>query len=92
MTVEEFDKNKDFLQFDFATDNHFTELKDAEIIRERLDTLSQASEYVGKYFSDEYVRKYILRQTEEEIKVIDAQIQSEGGGEGDDDDNEFGGF
>jgi hypothetical protein len=93
MTVEEFDKNKDFLQFDFATDNHFTELKDAEIIRERLDTLSQASEYVGKYYSDEYVRKYILRQTEEDIKVIDAQIKSEGGSDdgGDDEDN-FGGF
>ena len=93
MTVEEFDKNRDFLQFDFATDNHFTELKDAEIIRERLDTLSQASEYVGKYYSDEYVRKYILRQTEEDIKVIDAQIKSEGGSDdgGDDEDN-FGGF
>ena len=74
---EEFDKFKDFLQYDFTADNHFTELKEQEILRERLDALSTASEYVGKYFSQEYVRKYILRQTEEEIKDIDAQIKQE---------------
>jgi hypothetical protein len=88
---EEFDKFKDFLLYDFATDNHFTELKEVEIHRERFDTLSQASEYVGKYFSHEYVRKYILRQTEEEIKLIDDQIQQEKDSGGDDGD-EFGGF
>ena len=77
VNAEEFDKFKDFLQYDFTADNHFTELKEQEILRERLDALSTASEYVGKYFSQEYVRKYILRQTEEEIKDIDAQIKQE---------------
>ena len=85
VTGDEFNKFKDFLQYDFTTDNHFTELKDAEILRERLDTLSQASEYVGKYYSDDYVRKYILRQTEEDIKIIDAQIAKEGSSEDEDD-------
>ena len=49
------------------------------------------SEYVGKYFSHEYVRKYILRQTEDEIEILDAQIlqDKEKGG---DDEDEFGGF
>ena len=91
---EEFDKVKDFFQFDYTTDNHFTELKDAEILRERLDTLGQASEYIGKYYSDEYVRKYILRQTEEDIKIIDAQITKEGSDEGgeENDENDFGGY
>lgn len=87
VTGEEFDKFKDFLQYDFTTDNHFSELKDAEILRERLDTLSQASEYVGKYYSDDWVRKYILRQTEEDIKIIDAQIAKEGSSEDEDEDD-----
>jgi len=94
-TGDEFDNIKDFLQYDFATDNHFTELKDAEIIRERLDTLSNISDYVGEYFSKEYVRKYILRQTEEDIKLIDSQISKEGdSGEDNEgsDSNDFGGF
>ena len=73
VTGEEFDKFKDFILYDFATDNHFTELKEIELMRERFDTLS-ISEYVGKYFSHEYVRKYILRQTEDEIEILDAQI------------------
>ena len=91
VTGEEFDKFKDFILYDFATDNHFTELKEIELMRERFDTLSQASEYVGKYFSHEYVRKYILRQTEDEIEILDAQIlqDKEKGG---DDEDEFGGF
>ena len=91
VTAEEFDKFKDFLKYDFATDNHFTELKEAEIIRERLDTLGAIGEYIGKYYSNEFVRKTILRQTEQDIKLIDQQIKDEGGNEGDDEsDNEFG--
>jgi len=85
VTGEEFDKVKDFIQFDFATDNHFTELKDAEILRERLDTLSNIGDYVGKYYSNEYIRKYVLRQTEEDIKLIDKQIAKEGEAEGGED-------
>jgi len=91
VSAEEFDAIKDFIQFDYATDNHFTELKDAEIMRERLDTLSQAQEYIGKYFSHEYVRKYILRQTEDEIIVLNKQIETEKE-EGGDDEDDFGGF
>jgi hypothetical protein len=85
VSAEEFDKVKDFIQYDFATDNHFTELKDQEILKERLDTLQTASEYVGQYFSKEYVRKYILRQTEDEIAQMDAQIKADNdAGENDD--------
>ena len=93
VTGEEFDKFKDFIQYEFATDNHFTELKEAEILRERLDTLGTISEYVGKYYSNDYIRKYVLRQTEEDIKIIDQQIKDEGGDEGEEDnDDGFGGF
>ena len=92
VTGEEFDKFKDFIQYEFATDNHFKELKEAEILRERLDTLGGIADYIGKYYSNEYVRKYVLRQTEEDIKIIDAQIKDEGGDEGGEDDDGFGGF
>ena len=93
VTGEEYDKIKDFIQYEFATDNHFTELKEAEILRERLDTLGGIADYIGKYYSNEYVRKYVLRQSEEDIKIIDAQIKDEGGGEEDgEDDDGFGGF
>ena len=68
-------------------------MKEAEILRERLDTLGTISDYVGKYYSNEYIRKYVLRQTEEDIKIIDAQIQDEGADEeGGEDDDGFGGF
>ena len=50
VTGEEFDKFKDFIQYEFATDNHFTELKEAEILRERLDTLGGIADYIGKYY------------------------------------------
>ena len=87
---EEFDMMKDFIHYDFATDNHFTELKEQEIIRERLDILSQAESYVGQYFSKEYVKKYILHQTEDDIERIQSEIDADGGGEEDmDNEGEF---
>ena len=92
VSQEEFDKIiKDFVQFDYASDNHFAELKDAEIMRERLETLSTVDEYVGKYYSQAFVRKNILMMSEEEIELMDKQIADEGGDE-DGGDDEFGGF
>ena len=75
---EEFDSFKDFIYYDFATDNHFQELKEGEILRERLDILSQAESYVGKYFSDAYIQKHILRFSEDDIERIKGEIDSEG--------------
>lgn len=77
LSGDEFDKMKDSLQFNFSTDNHFTELKNTEIMRERIETLGSLAEYIGQYYSHEYVRKYILMQTEEDIKNIDKQIADE---------------
>ena len=89
VSSEEFDKVKDFIHYDFATDNHFTELKEGEIMRERLDLLGQMSEYVGKYYSNEYIRKAVLRQTDADIEKMDSQIEAEGGEEGEEDDLDF---
>ena len=62
---------------DYAQDNHFSELKDSEILRERLQTLDQMAQYVGEYFSKEYVMKNVLKYSEEDIKNIEKQIASE---------------
>jgi len=87
IAVEEWDHFKEHIQFDFLQDGHFTELKNAEILRERLDMLGQVESYVGTYFSKEYVKKNILRMSDEEIQEIETQIGDEEGGEmgGDDD-------
>ena len=78
---EEWHTIKEHIQFDFLQDGHFTELKNAEILRERLDMLGQIESYVGTYFSKEYVKKHILRMNDEEIEEIENQIKDEGGGE-----------
>jgi hypothetical protein len=93
MKADEFDAVKDFLKYDFATDNHFQELKEQEIMKERLDLLSGAESYIGKYFSNSYVRRKMLNMTDEEIEIIDGEIAKEKeSGEGNEDDDEFGGF
>jgi hypothetical protein len=62
---------------DYIKDSHFSELKEAEIFRERLELLAQMDEYVGNYFSKEWVRKNILMQSDEDIEEMDAQIEDE---------------
>jgi len=76
-TTEDWAEWKDQINFDFAIDNYFEELKAMEMNRDRTGLLREMEEYVGKYYSHEYVRRYILQQTEEEIKEIDKQIQAE---------------
>jgi hypothetical protein len=59
----------------FLYDNHFAELKEAELMNERLGLLQTAEPYIGKYYSQDYVRRKILRQTDEEIIEQDALIE-----------------
>jgi len=84
ITKQEWNDIKGQIYYDFIEDNHFTELKNAEIMRERLNTLRELDEYVGNYYSKEWVRKNILMQTEEEIEEIDQQIADEPSPEGED--------
>lgn len=65
------------LVVDFTEDTYFSELKEAEMIRERINTLREVDEYVGKYYSVAYVRKHILNQNDDEIETIDQQIEDE---------------
>ena len=77
ITPEDWKTLSDHIQYDFVYDNQFAELKESELTNERLGTLATIEPYIGKYYSNEYVRKKILRQSDQEIIDIDEQIQKE---------------
>ena len=77
VSPEDWDRMSDHIQYDFLYDNHFAELKEAELITNRLTLMTQMEPYIGKYYSTEYVRKKVLRQTDAEIIEIDEQIEDE---------------
>ena len=77
ITPEDWKTLSDHIQYDFVYDNQFAELKESELTNERLGTLATIEPYIGKYYSNEYVRKKILRQSDQEIIDIDEQIEKE---------------
>jgi hypothetical protein len=77
VTPEDWERMKEHIQYDFLYDNHFSELKDAELLTERLNLVATAEPYVGKYFSQDYVRRKILRQTDQDIVEQDQIIKTE---------------
>jgi hypothetical protein len=77
ITIEDWAKIGSHIQYDYLKDGYFAELKEAEILRERLSLAQEVSQYVGKYYSIEYVRKKVLRQSDEDIIEIDNQIANE---------------
>jgi hypothetical protein len=76
-TRKEWEQMREEISYDFQSDAHFTELKNVEIMKERLGILSDIDNYVGKYFSIAYIRKNVLQQSEDDIKEIDEQMQEE---------------
>ena len=76
-TPEDWEIMNDHIQYDFLYDNHFAELKDSELLQERLNLASAAEPYVGKYYSADYIRRKVLRQTDQEIIDQDKQIKKE---------------
>jgi hypothetical protein len=66
------------IAYDFQNDNHFTELKEAEIWRERVSLLDSVDAYVGRYFSTEWVQKNVLKFSEEDIKLMEKQMDENG--------------
>jgi hypothetical protein len=77
VTPEDWRSLTDHIQYDYVYDNHFAELKETELMNERINVLNIVEPYVGKYFSVDYVRRNILKQTDGEIVEIDAQIEKE---------------
>jgi hypothetical protein len=77
ITPEDWNVMEEHIQYDFLYDNHFTELKEAELQTERLALLTATEPYIGKYYSNDWVRRNVLRQTDVEIEEQDEQIEKE---------------
>ena len=76
ITEEDWNSWKHDLNVDYLRDNHFAELKEAELLREKLQSLDQVSNYVGEYFSKEWVQKNVLLFKDDEIDQMNKQIQA----------------
>ena len=77
MTQDDWNRIVQDINFDWTKDSYFTELKDSEILKERMEVLQTMDEYIGKYYSIDYIRRNILKQNDEDIKSIDVQIKQE---------------
>ena len=79
ITLEDWDGMKEHIQYDFLQDGHFAELKEAEILRERLDMLGNIDSYIGTFFSKKWVQKNVLNMTEYEINDMQKEMNKESG-------------
>ena len=77
VTPEDWDKMTEHIQFDFLYDNHFAELKDHELMTERLNIMVAIEPYIGTYYSRDYVKRKVLRQTDEEIEEMAQEMEEE---------------
>jgi len=77
ISPEDWDDMKEHIQYDYLFDNHFNELKEIEMMNQRMMTVSQMDPFVGKYFSVEYIRRHVLNQKDTEYKDIDKQMRAE---------------
>ena len=89
ITEDDWKDMKEYISYDFQKDGHFVELKEAEVLRERIGTLEQLDQFVGKYYSEAWVRKNVLRQSETEIVQMDKEIGADGGEDDDEDDDDY---
>ena len=76
---EEWDDISSKIKYDYLEDNHYSELKDAEILGQRVQILQQLDPYVGKYYSQAWIRKNVLRLDDEDIEQIEKEIEEEKG-------------
>jgi len=77
LTPDEFDAIRNDIRYEFAKDNYYDELKQAEILRERMNTLRDIEDHIGKYYSREWVIRNILQITEEEFSEMNKQMEKE---------------
>ena len=78
INAEEWDDIDNVMRFDFIEDNHFAELKDQEIMQTRIQMLQSIEPYIGRFYSEEWVRKNILQMPDDMIQDIAKQIAGEG--------------
>ena len=77
VSMEDWDVISEHIQYDYVYDNHFSELKENELMNERIQTATALEPYVGRYYSADYVRRHVFKQTDQEIVEIDKQIKKE---------------
>ena len=77
ITPEDWDDMQEHIQWDWLFDNHFNELKELEMVTQRMAMVAQMDPFVGKYFSVEHIRRNILQQNETEYKELDKQMNAE---------------
>ena len=77
VTPQDWNKMAEHIQFDYLYDNHFAELKETELMNERLNLMTQIEPYIGTYYSRDFVKRKILRQTEEEMIEMDKEMEEE---------------
>ena len=83
VTMDEWNIVNQYVKYDFVEDNHFAELKNSEMVRERLQILNDIENHTGTYYSKEWVRRNVLHQNEEEINDMKSEMQAEQGDESD---------
>ena len=77
VTPQDWNKMAEHIQFDYIYDNHFAELKETELMNERLNLMTQIEPYIGTYYSRDFVKRKILRQTDQEILEMDKEMEEE---------------
>ena len=73
-TPEDWEEMKEHIQYDYLYDNHFTELKNLEMLTEQLNVITQLDPFIGKYFSTTYVRQHVLGQTAQQMEELDLEM------------------
>ena len=79
ITLEDWSNIKEHIQYDFLQDGHFAELKEAELLKDRLEVLQTVESYVGTFFSKKWIQKNVLSMTEAEIDDMQDEINKESG-------------
>ena len=77
ISLDDWEIMEEHIQYDFLFDNHFSELKDIEMMNERMNIVNQIQPFMGVYFSNQYVKSQILKQTDQTINDMNSQIESE---------------
>ena len=89
---EDWKEIKQNLSYNYIKDGHYAEMRDMDLLRDRLEILNSLEPFIGNYFSKEYVHKHVFRMTEEEVELMQKQIDKEPPPEGEEDEEGGGDF
>jgi len=76
INISDWEDLRQGIRFDYLEDNHYSELKDSELLTNRVTLLQQIDPYIGRFFSDDWVKRNLLRMGDDDIKAMDAQIKN----------------